>query len=47
MEFTITSTQILAFCAFVSAIYGVYKIVKELKKPSDNLKEEVDRHATL
>ena len=47
MEFTITSTQILAFCAFVSAIYGAYKIVKELKKPSDNLKEEVDRHATL
>ena len=47
MEFTITSTQILAFCAFVSAIYGVYKIIKELKKPSDDLKEEVDRHATL
>ena len=47
MEFTITSTQILAFCAFVSAIYGVYKIIKELKKPSDNLKEEVDRHAAL
>lgn len=47
MEFTITSSQILALCAFISAIYGVYKIVKELKKPSDDLRDEVERHSTL
>lgn len=47
MEFTITSSQILAICAFISAIWGVYKIIKELKKPSDDLREEVERHSNL
>ena len=47
MEFTITSSQILAICAFISAIWGIYKIIKELKKPSDDLREEVERHSNL
>ena len=47
MEFTISSTQILALCAFITAIWGVYKIVKELKKPNDDLKSEVARHSQL
>lgn len=47
MEFTISSTQILALCAFITAIWGVYKIVKELKKPNEDLHEEVARHSQL
>ena len=47
MEFTISSAQILALCAFITAIWGVYKIVKELKKPNEDLHEEVERHSRL
>lgn len=47
MEFTITSQQILWICGFIASVYGVYKIVKELKKPSDDLKEAVKRHTEL
>ena len=47
MEFTITSQQILWICRFIASVYGVYKIVKELKKPSDDLKETVKRHTEL
>jgi len=44
MDFTITSEQILWLCGFIAAIYGVYKIVKEIKKPSEDLKAKVDSH---
>lgn len=47
MEFTITSQQILWICGFIASVYGVYKIVKELKKPSDDLKAKVQRHDEL
>lgn len=51
MEFTITSQQILWICGFIASVYGVMKIVKEIvkefKKPSDDLKETVNRHGQL
>ena len=47
MEFTITSDQILGLCAFITAVFGVYKIIKELRKPSDDLKQKVDNHARM
>lgn len=47
MEFTITSQQILWICGFIASVYGVYKIVKELKKPSNDVKETVNRHGQL
>ena len=47
MDFTITSGQILAFCAFITALWGVWKIVKELKKPSEDLKDTVAKHDKL
>ena len=47
MEFTITSEQILWFCGFITAIYGLYKIVKEWKKPSEDLKAMVQLHDDL
>lgn len=47
MEFTITSGQILGFLGFVAAIWSAWKIVKEIKKPSDDLRSDVDRHEEL
>ena len=47
MDFTITSNQILGFCALLTAIWGAWKIVKEIKKPNDDLKEKVTEHDML
>lgn len=47
VEFTITSSQILAFCGLITALWGVYKIVKEVKKPSDDMKAKLQKHDQL
>lgn len=47
MDFTITPGQIVGFCGLITAIWGVWKIVKEFKKPSDDLKRLVDKHSVL
>lgn len=47
MDFTITSTQLMGFLALVGSIYAFYKMIKELKKPSDDLKEKVESHDEL
>ena len=47
MEFVITSNQIMGFCALVASLWGLWKIVKEWKKPSDDLKSTVNRHDAL
>lgn len=47
MDFTITSGQIIWFCSFIIAIWGVKNIVKEFKKPSDDLKKLVDKHSAM
>ena len=47
MEFVITSNQILGFCVFVTSVWGIWKIVKEVKKPNDDLKNTVDKHDML
>lgn len=47
MEFTITSNQILALCTFVASLWGLWKIINEIKKPSDDLKKKVEKHDTL
>lgn len=41
---TITSDQILYVCGFVGAVWGLWKIVKEWKKPNDDLKAMVEEH---
>lgn len=46
-DLVISSEQIIGLCAFISAIWGVWKIVKELKKPSDNLRDKVEKHDAL
>ena len=47
MEFVITSNQILALCALITALWGVWKIVKEIKKPNDDLKSKIKKHDHL
>lgn len=47
LEFTITSGQILAICTFITAIWGVYKIIKEIKKPSNDLNKKVEKHSDI
>ena len=37
--FLITSEQIIYLCGFVAAVWGVYKIIKELRKQSDDLRD--------
>lgn len=47
MEFAITSNQILGFCVLVTSLWGLWKIVKEWKKPSEDLKAMVEKHDAL
>lgn len=47
MEFTITSGQIVGFCSLIVAIWGVWKIVKEITKPNDDFKNLVKRHSVM
>lgn len=47
MEFTISSDQILGFCVFISSLWGIWKIIKEWKKPQDDLRNMVDKHGVL
>lgn len=47
MEFVITSKQIVEFCGLVATLWGFWKIIKEIKKPSDDLKIKVERHERL
>lgn len=46
--FTITSGQILAFCSFIIAVWGVVKIAielfKEITKGNKDLKAKVEEH---
>lgn len=43
VEFAITSNQILGICSFIAAVWGVWKIVREVRKPNEDLRAEVDR----
>ena len=47
MEFTITSEQILGFCGLVAALWGTWKIAKEIRKPKEDLAAKVQLHDDL
>ena len=47
MNFVITSEQIVWCLTFIGLVWATVKIIKELKKPSDDLKETVKRHTEL
>lgn len=45
--FTVESEQIIDICGLIAALWGLWKIVKELKKPNDDLKAAVLKHTKL
>lgn len=45
--FSVTSEQIIYICSFIAAVWGIWKIVKEIRKPNDDLKAEVSKHTRL
>lgn len=47
MEFTISTNQIIWFCSFIAGLWGLWKIVKEARKPNDDLKAKVEKHDQL
>ena len=47
MGFTITSDQIIWFCTIVGGIWGIWKIIKELRKPNEDLRLIVKKHSEL
>lgn len=47
MDFTISTDQIIWFCSFVAGLWGLWKIVKEARKPNDDLKAKVEKHDRL
>lgn len=47
MGFTVTSEQIIYICGLIAALWGVWKIVKEVHKPNDDLKAKVVKHDQL
>lgn len=47
MGFTVTSEQIVYICGLIAALWGVWKIVKEVRKPNDDLKAKVVKHDQL
>lgn len=44
MNFTITTDQIIWFCTFIGLLWGLWKIVKEAKKPNDEMHAKVESH---
>lgn len=47
MDFVISSSQILGMCTLIASIWGVVKIVQEIKKPSEDLKALIKKHDEL
>lgn len=45
MEFTVTTTQIIWLCSFIGALWGLAKVIKEIRKPNEDLKKEVKEHS--
>ena len=47
VEFQISSSQIIFICSLITALWGVWKIIKEVRKPNDDLKAKVEKHDKL
>lgn len=47
IKFVFDLEQVIGFCALITGIWGVVKIVKEIKKPSNDLHDLVEHHDYL
>jgi hypothetical protein len=45
MEFMVSSEQILGFCVLITSVWAVFKIIREINKPNDDLKKTVEQHS--
>ena len=43
-NFAITLNDFLYICGIIATVWGAYKIIKEVKKPGNDLKETVKKH---
>lgn len=43
-SWTLSLSGVVFFCGLISAVWGVWKIIKELKKPSTDLKIKMEEH---
>lgn len=43
-HWTISFSTLIYLCGAIVTVWGVVKIIKELKKPSDDLKRKVNEH---
>lgn len=43
-QLSISISDIVYFCGIIAAIWGVVKIIKEIKKPSNDLRIKVEEH---
>ena len=46
-EFIITSTQLIGICGFVTGIWAVWEIIKQIFKPTIDLRDKVKKHDQL
>lgn len=44
MEFVIRSEQIVYICTLITLVWAVYKIIREVRKPGDDVKKRLDQH---
>ena len=47
IKFVFDLQQVIGFCALITGIWAVWKIVKEIKKPSNDLHDLVEHHDYL
>lgn len=43
-NFAITINDLLYLCGIIVTIWGAYKVIKEVRKPGNDLRETVKRH---
>lgn len=46
-EFAITPGQLMWLCTLIASLWSVVKIIKEIRKPNDDLRKTVTRHSEL
>lgn len=44
MNLIITTDQIIWFCSFIGGLWALWKIVKEVRKPNEDLKAKIQKH---
>lgn len=46
-QFVFKPSDIVALCGLITAVYAVYKIMKQANKPYDDLRKTVEKHSQI